>query len=657
MAYRFVSRTNTASKTPRIALRYVLRSVLAVSARAVKWRVPKRVVLVGGLLALCLTSAFAAGDLVGGQGGNFGSGGCIVGCGDAALQHDEKPAPPPLPPASKFGTAATRSILTVTAIREAMDYLFDPFLAKGALLAIEIAALAMAGGAILGLILALMRLSHVGAIRGAAWCYIWFMRGTPVILQIIFLYDALPVAGIELNSFTTAVVGFMINEAAFSAEIIRGGILSVDRKQSLAAASFGMGPLLTLRRIILPQAMRAILPGMANQGISMIKGTSIASVIFVNELTFRAQQIVGQNFKFFTVFAAAGVFYLVMTRAVAVAQYYLERVFNPDTQRKSRPSLAAVAVNANGTVPAARTPVASPAKNRWMDTFRTGKSTASASDEPFVVCYNVQKAYGPKEILRGIDLVVKRGEVVVLMGPSGSGKSTLLRLVNHLEPIDWGQITVDGKYVGYEKHVGGGLRPTRNLAKARADARIGMVFQHFNLFDHLSALENIVEAPVHVYGVPTEKARALGIELLSAVGLAGHADHLPSRLSGGQQQRVAIARALAISPRLMLFDEPTSALDPELVGEVLAVIRSLAKAGMTMMVVTHEVRFAREVADRVIFMDEGLVIEEGPPNQVLDHPKHERTKRFLRMVERQDQSDATNTGPELPSMATPRLAQ
>jgi polar amino acid transport system permease protein len=222
-----------------------------------------------------------------------------------------------------------------------------------------------------------------------------------------------------------------------------------------------------------------------------------------------------------------------------------------------------------------------------------------------------------------------------LMGPSGSGKSTLLRLVNHLESLDWGQITVDGKYVGYEKQVGGSLRPTRNLAKARADARIGMVFQHFNLFDHLTALENIVEAPVNVYGEPAAKAHTLGLDLLSAVGLAAHADHLPHRLSGGQQQRVAIARALAISPRLMLFDEPTSALDPELVGEVLAVIRGLAKAGMTMMVVTHEVRFAREVADRVIFMDEGQVIEEGPPDQVLDHPKHERTQRFLRMVERQ----------------------
>ena len=429
-----------------------------------------------------------------------------------------------------------------------------------------------------------------------------------------------------------AVVGFMLNEAAFSAEIIRGGILSVDRRQSLAAASFGMGPFLTLRRIILPQAMRAILPGMANQTISMIKGTSIASVIFVNELTFRAQQIVGQNFKFFTVFAAAGIIYLILTSGVAVAQFYLEKFYSLEAAKKAPAKAIPAGEIAAGSASSA---VASSA-TAWMDGLQASRTEGSAPDQPFVICRNVQKSYGDKEILRGIDLYVLRGEVVVLMGPSGSGKSTLLRLVNHLEPLDWGEITVDGKYVGYQKNqIGDGVKPTRNVAKARADARIGMVFQHFNLFDHLTALENIMEAPVHVYGEATEKMRALAMNLLRMVGLANHADHLPHRLSGGQQQRVAIARALAISPRLMLFDEPTSALDPELVGEVLAVIRRLAEAGMTMIVVTHEVRFAREVADRVIFMDEGHIVEQGPPEDVLDHPKHERTQRFLRMVEQQ----------------------
>jgi polar amino acid transport system permease protein len=505
-------------------------------------------------------------------------------------------------------------------VMEVLSYVFSSFLIDGAITALKVAALAMIGGVILGLMLALMRLSRLAPLRGTAWLYIWFIRGTPLILQLVFLYDALPAIGIRLDSFTTAVLGFTLNEAAFFGEIIRGGILSVDRKQSLAAASFGMGPFLTLRRIILPQAMRAILPAMANQTISLIKGTSIASVIFVNELTFRAQQIVGQNFKFFTVFAAAGIIYLVLTSAVAVAQFYLERNFSADAGRRSKRAT---------TAPQPVSPTA------WMDTLKASPTAAAGNDAPFVVCRNVQKSYGSREILRGIDLTIKRGEVVVLMGPSGSGKSTLLRLVNHLEQLDWGEITVDGKYVGYAKAAGGGLTPVRNLAKARAEARIGMVFQHFNLFDHLTALENIVEAPVRVYGEPGDKMRALAISLLSAVGLAAHADHLPHRLSGGQQQRVAIARALAISPRLMLFDEPTSALDPELVGEVLAAIRRLAEAGMTMMVVTHEVRFAREVADRVIFMDEGQIIEQGPPDQVLDQPRHERTQRFLRMVEPQ----------------------
>jgi polar amino acid transport system permease protein len=524
-----------------------------------------------------------------------------------------------------------RSSLIPEPFMEVLTYASSSFLLQGAVTALQIAALAMVGGVILGLALALMRLSTLPPVAGTAWFYIWFIRGTPLILQLVFLYDALPVVGIRLDSFTTAVVGFMLNEAAFSAEIIRGGILSVDRKQSLAAASFGMGPFLTLRRIILPQAMRAILPGMANQIISMIKGTSIASVIFVNELTFRSQQIVGQNFKFFTVFAAAGIIYLILTSAVAVAQFYLEKYYSLEASKTvSAKTLPAGETSAGSdSSPAAASPTA------WMDGLQASRTEGSAPDQPFVVCRNVQKSYGDREILRGIDLFVQRGEVVVLMGPSGSGKSTLLRLVNHLEPLDWGDITVDGKYVGYQEQIGGRLKPARNVAKARADARIGMVFQHFNLFDHLTALENIMEAPIHVYGEATEKMRALGMNLLRMVGLANHADHLPHRLSGGQQQRVAIARALAISPRLMLFDEPTSALDPELVGEVLAVIRRLAEAGMTMIVVTHEVRFAREVADRVVFMDGGLIVEQGPPEDVLDHPKQERTQRFLRMVEQQ----------------------
>ena len=518
------------------------------------------------------------------------------------------------------------------ALREVATYSLSGFLLDGAWTAIQIAGLSLLFGSLLGLVLAVMRLSTIAPIRGLAWFYVWFVRGTPLILQLVFLYDALPPLGIKLSSFVTAVLGFSLNEGAFMAEIIRGGILSVDRRQSIAAAAFGMTGGLTLRRIILPQAMRSIVPAMANQSISLVKGTAIASVIFVNELTFRSQQIVGQNFKFFTVFAAAGIIYLIMTSVISVVQSRLERHFNLERERVSRRGRrrrgeARAGIDHTVPQPAGPVPAGLPAPPR--------APAARRADEPFVICHGVRKAYGSREVLRGIDLTVRRGEVTVIMGPSGSGKSTLLRLVNHLEHLDGGEITVDGRLVGYERR-DGQLRPIRNLAKARADARIGMVFQHFNLFDHFTALENVMEAPVQVHRVPVETARQDAQALLAQVGLTFHADHLPHRMSGGQQQRVAIARALAIKPELMLFDEPTSALDPELVGEVLAAIRRLAEGGMTMMVVTHEVRFAREVADRIVFMDEGQVVEEGAPADILDTPKHERTRRFLRLVERAD---------------------
>src|SRR5215213_8118220 len=360
-----------------------------------------------------------------------------------------------------------------------------------------------------------------------------------------------------------------------------------------------MSPLLAMRRIVLPQAMRAILPGIGNETIAMLKNTSLASVIFVNELTFRSQQVVGQNFKFFTVFAAAGIIYLVMTSVLSLVQSLLERHYDPERERKTR-----------GTFDDTSPPlIGAPPPSASEPGGLTTRTSGAIVSEPFVVCRSVQKSYGQRQVLRGIDLTVNRGEVVVIMGPSGSGKSTLLRLVNHLEQIDGGEITVEGRLVGYEKR-NGTLRPTRNLARARADARIGMVFQHFNLFDHYTALENVTEAPIQVHGVAPETAQSEAWQLLAQVGLTQHANHLPHRLSGGQQQRVAIARALAIKPRLMLFDEPTSALDPELVGDVLAAMRRLAEAGMTMLVVTHEVRFAREVADRIVFMDEGQVVEE-----------------------------------------------
>ena len=250
---------------------------------------------------------------------------------------------------------------------------------------------------------------------------------------------------------------------------------------------------------------------------------------------------------------------------------------------------------------------------------------------PMVRAEGVHKRFGRVEVLKGITLDVNTGAVMCLLGPSGSGKSTFLRCINHLERINGGRLSVDGELIGY-RQVGARLHELRESEVARKRADIGMVFQHFNLFPHMTALENVTCAPIRVKKLPRDRARARAGELLARVGLADKLDSYPVALSGGQQQRVAIARALAMDPKLMLFDEPTSALDPELVGEVLQVMKQLASDGMTMIVVTHEIGFAREVADTVVFMDGGVVVESGPPSEILGNPRHERTRAFLSKV-------------------------
>jgi polar amino acid transport system ATP-binding protein len=256
----------------------------------------------------------------------------------------------------------------------------------------------------------------------------------------------------------------------------------------------------------------------------------------------------------------------------------------------------------------------------------------SEQSDPVVRVNGVDKWYGQTQVLFNIDLEVGAGETVCLIGPSGSGKSTLLRCINHLEEINTGSVEVLGTLMGYRRHRGR-LHELREHEASHQRTRVGMVFQHFNLFPHMTAVENVSFAPFKVKGEKRADARAYARELLARVGLEGHADHYPSQLSGGQQQRVAIARAMAMRPQVMLFDEPTSALDPELVGEVLSVMRDLATSGgITMIVVTHEMGFAREVGDRIVFMDGGRIVEEGAPAAVLDAPKSERTQAFLSAV-------------------------
>ncbi len=256
---------------------------------------------------------------------------------------------------------------------------------------------------------------------------------------------------------------------------------------------------------------------------------------------------------------------------------------------------------------------------------RSGISTDMVRAEQIV------KRFGNLLVLNGVDLTVKQGQVVVIIGPSGSGKTTLLRCINHLEKIDSGRIYVEGQLVGY-RDANGRIVEDSEANIARMRSQIGFVFQRFNLFPHMTVLENVIEAPIHVLHRPSSEAIDMAMTLLSKVGLEEKANVYPHKLSGGQQQRVAIARALAMNPKLMLFDEATSALDPELVGEVLKVMRQLADEGMTMVVVTHEMGFAREVAEHVIFMDKASIVEQGPPEQIFDHPGNERTRNFLSMI-------------------------
>jgi polar amino acid transport system ATP-binding protein len=280
---------------------------------------------------------------------------------------------------------------------------------------------------------------------------------------------------------------------------------------------------------------------------------------------------------------------------------------------------------------------------------RDGRAPGLESGTPapvMVRIWNLHKSYGRTEVLKGIDLTVHRGEVVTVIGPSGSGKSTLLSCINFLETFDQGEITVDGEPIGWVTTAKGRVRMGEqelNLMRQR----IGIVFQQFNLFPHLTVLQNVIEAPIQVKGLEREQAVAIAREQLARVGLRAKENAYPSELSGGQQQRVAIARSLAMDPKVMLLDEITSALDPELVGEVLSAVRALAEAGMTMIIVTHEMAFARDVSDHVVFMDEGSIIEQGPPDVLLTNPRHERTRSFLRrVIERAENQFESRNGKE-----------
>jgi polar amino acid transport system permease protein len=500
--------------------------------------------------------------------------------------------------------------------------------------------------------LALARVSRSPLLAGCAWAFIWLFRSIPPIVLLLLLNNlgylcetiwiGVPFTHFALlneptsdliGPFCVAVLGLSLNLAAFSAEAIRGGLLSVDNGQREAAAALGLPVSRQVRRIVLPQAMRAILPTAFNDLIGLAKGTSVVYILAMPDLFYTVQIVYHRNLEVIPLLMVATVWYLIILTVLSAIQLHIERFYARGGSREQRmPSrLAALMRHGRNSRPLCEQKRATPEQNcpEFADAGANGWAQRRVGGK--VAIHNVTKSFGSLRVLDNVSLSFPSGSVTVILGQSGSGKSTLLRSINHLERVDDGFIDLDGELVGYrrERLTLYELKERAILQRRRAD--VGMVFQNFNLFPHLTVLENVIEAPLAA-GVRRAQAVTEARVLLSRVGLADKAEAWPRQLSGGQQQRVAIARALALKPKVLLFDEPTSALDPELVNEVLDVIRQLARSGTTLIIVTHEIGFAREVADTIVFLDTGRVVEMGSPSSVLGAPSHSRTRDFLSKV-------------------------
>ena len=462
-------------------------------------------------------------------------------------------------------------------IIRSLPYLF----LDGMRFTIMLTLMATGGGIVIGTLLALARLSDIPGLSHVAGAYVNLIRSMPLVLVIFWFYFLVPYIGqwitgasrpIQVGAFLSALVTFTLFEAAYFCEIMRAGIQSIPRGQAQAAQALGMGYWTAMGEIILPQAFRNMVPVLLTQTIILFQDTSLVYVISVTDFFGAASKVAQRDGRLVEMYLFAAAVYFVISLAAS-----------------------------HGAPPAA------PYRHHPL-----------RPHDHHQQCQQVVRHHAGAEELH---TEIAKGEVVVVCGPSGSGKSTLIKCVNGLEPFEKGTITVDGISVD---------DPKTNLPKLRA--RIGMVFQHFELFPHLSVMRNLSLAQIKVLGRDPKAAAEKSRKLLERVGLSAHADKFPGQLSGGQQQRVAIARALAMDPIAMLFDEPTSALDPEMINEVLDVMVALAKDGMTMIVVTHEMGFARKVANRVVFMDKGEIVEDAPTADFFGKPRSERAQLFLSKI-------------------------
>ena len=451
-------------------------------------------------------------------------------------------------------------------------------------------------GTVLGFCLCLVRRSRSKIASGITAAFVRLIQGIPVLVLLMVLFYVV-FAGARLDGIVVSIIGFTINFAVYVSEMIRTGIDAVDAGQWEAASAMGFGRVKTFTKIIAPQAARHILPVYKGEFISMVKMTSVVGYIAVQDLTKVTDLIRSRTFEAFFPLILTAVLYFLLAWCLTSLLGLVERKIDPKRRRREPKG-----VDRKAALPE------SPEGPK-----------AAQSEGPVITISHLKKVFPNATPLKDVNAVINTGDVISIIGPSGTGKSTLLRCINRLETPTDGEIKVFGQPVT-------GVKPAQLGAVRR---RMGMVFQSFNLFAHLTVIENIMLGPVELLGCTRQQAYERGMRLLASVGLAEKALNYPDELSGGQKQRVAIARTLGMQPEIVLFDEPTSALDPTMVGEVLAVIRSLAEQGLTMLIVTHEMKFARDVSTRVFYMDEGVVYEDGTPEQVFDHPKTDRCRAFV----------------------------
>jgi polar amino acid transport system permease protein len=504
-----------------------------------------------------------------------------------------------------------------------VSMLASPLMLQAAWVTIWVATVAQAFGTVIGLATGPMLMSKRRTIWLPAWVYLWFFRGTPLLAQILFYYAALPQLGIKLGVLTTGLLALGINEGARMAEVVRSGLLSVSSNQSEAAAALGLRPLQIFATVVLPQALRAIVPPLGNNYTYMIKATSLLAVISFTELLRTAQQFAQSTGRPLEIYTAAAIWYLTIISFWTMLQRKIESRLSRDgpvdklgTDRMPEAEPESMAPEVIGNV-----------------THRKGRVV--------LVATGLRKQLGGTKALDGVDFTARVGEVVVVLGPSGSGKSTLLRCLNHLEEPDEGMVRLNGELIGVVRQADGTIRrlPARVVDIQRQ--RFGMVFQHFNLFRHMTSRDNVALLLIQLKKLDAADAHARALALLERIGIAEKATSYPVELSGGEKQRVAIARALALEPNVLLFDEPTSALDPEAVRGILDIMSDLARAGTTMIVVTHELGFAREVGDHIVFMKNGRIIEQGSAKAFFESPRSKHARAFLQNLSRSEEITAS----------------